>query len=43
MRIGAILSPVADAARVLEAARAADDLGLDAVGLWDHYHSGRPE
>ncbi|MDQ3871436.1 MAG: LLM class flavin-dependent oxidoreductase, partial [Chloroflexota bacterium] len=43
MRIGAILSPVADWKLVLEAARAADELGLDAVGFWDHYHSPRPE
>ena len=43
MRIGAILSPIADAGDAVEAARAADDAGLDAVGLWDHYHSPRPE
>jgi alkanesulfonate monooxygenase SsuD/methylene tetrahydromethanopterin reductase-like flavin-dependent oxidoreductase (luciferase family) len=43
MRIAAILSPVADWAAVAAAARAADAAGLDAVGLWDHYHSGRPD
>jgi alkanesulfonate monooxygenase SsuD/methylene tetrahydromethanopterin reductase-like flavin-dependent oxidoreductase (luciferase family) len=43
VRIGAILSPVDDWTAVLEAARAADELGLDAVGFWDHYHSPRPE
>ncbi len=43
MRIGAILSPVGEWTAVLEAARAADELGLDAVGFWDHYHSPRPE
>jgi alkanesulfonate monooxygenase SsuD/methylene tetrahydromethanopterin reductase-like flavin-dependent oxidoreductase (luciferase family) len=43
MRIGVILSPVADLAAVIEAARAADAAGLDAVGLWDHYHSARPD
>jgi len=43
MRIGAILSPVADWSSVLEAAIAADELGCDAVGLWDHYHSAKPE
>jgi alkanesulfonate monooxygenase SsuD/methylene tetrahydromethanopterin reductase-like flavin-dependent oxidoreductase (luciferase family) len=43
MRIGAILSPVADWAAVADAARAADEAGLDAIGLWDHYHSGRPD
>lgn len=43
MRIGAILSPVASWADVEAAARAADDLGFDSVGLWDHYHSAKPE
>jgi alkanesulfonate monooxygenase SsuD/methylene tetrahydromethanopterin reductase-like flavin-dependent oxidoreductase (luciferase family) len=38
-----VLSPVADVTAVVEAARVADEAGLDAVGLWDHYHSGRPE
>jgi alkanesulfonate monooxygenase SsuD/methylene tetrahydromethanopterin reductase-like flavin-dependent oxidoreductase (luciferase family) len=43
VRIAVVLSPVADAAAVIEAARAADEAGLDAVGLWDHYHSARPD
>ena len=46
MRIGAILSPILDPGDVVAAARAADAAdaaGLDAVGLWDHYHSPRPE
>ncbi len=43
MQIGAILSPIADPGDVVEAARAADRVGLNAVGLWDHYHSPRPE
>jgi alkanesulfonate monooxygenase SsuD/methylene tetrahydromethanopterin reductase-like flavin-dependent oxidoreductase (luciferase family) len=43
MRIGAILSPVASWESVLDAAIAADELGLDTVGLWDHYHSAKPE
>lgn len=43
MRLAALLTPVADWAPVLDAARIADDAGLDAVGFWDHYHSGRPE
>src|SRR4051812_18887040 len=43
MRIGAILSPVADWGATADAARAADPARLDAIGLWDHYHSGRPE
>jgi alkanesulfonate monooxygenase SsuD/methylene tetrahydromethanopterin reductase-like flavin-dependent oxidoreductase (luciferase family) len=43
MRVAAILSPVAEWPPILAAARRADDAGLDAVGFWDHYHSGRPE
>jgi alkanesulfonate monooxygenase SsuD/methylene tetrahydromethanopterin reductase-like flavin-dependent oxidoreductase (luciferase family) len=27
----------------VEAARAADEAGLDAVGFYDHYHSAKPE
>jgi alkanesulfonate monooxygenase SsuD/methylene tetrahydromethanopterin reductase-like flavin-dependent oxidoreductase (luciferase family) len=43
MRIVAVLAPVADWDSVLEAAVTADELGLDGVGLWDHYHSAKPE
>ena len=43
MRIAAVISPVTDWSAMLEAARRADELGLDAVGLWDHYHSPKPE
>jgi alkanesulfonate monooxygenase SsuD/methylene tetrahydromethanopterin reductase-like flavin-dependent oxidoreductase (luciferase family) len=43
MRVGAILSPSGNWADIMEAARAADELGLDAIGLWDHYHSDKPE
>jgi alkanesulfonate monooxygenase SsuD/methylene tetrahydromethanopterin reductase-like flavin-dependent oxidoreductase (luciferase family) len=43
MRVGAILSPSGNWADIVEAARAADELGLDAIGLWDHYHSDKPE
>jgi alkanesulfonate monooxygenase SsuD/methylene tetrahydromethanopterin reductase-like flavin-dependent oxidoreductase (luciferase family) len=43
MRIGAVLSPVGDWAAIEEAAKAADELGFAAVGLWDHYHSAQPE
>ena len=43
MRIGAVLSPVPHWPAILEAARAADDAGLDAIGLYDHYHSAKPE
>ena len=43
MRIGAVLAPVIDVDAMLAAARRADELGFDAVGLWDHYHSPKPE
>ena len=43
MRVGATLSPTGDWGAILEAAKAADELGLEAVGFWDHYHSERPE
>lgn len=43
MRIGAVLSPVANWKDVEGAARLADELGLDSIGFWDHYHSPRPE
>ena len=43
MRVGAVLSPVAEWKPIIEAARAADDAGLDSVGFWDHYHSPKPE
>ena len=43
MRIGTVLSPVADWKDVEGAALLADELGLDSIGFWDHYHSPRPE
>jgi alkanesulfonate monooxygenase SsuD/methylene tetrahydromethanopterin reductase-like flavin-dependent oxidoreductase (luciferase family) len=43
MRIAAVLSPVAEWPPIVEAARAADEVGLDAVGFYDHYHSAKPE
>jgi len=43
MRIAAVLSPVAEWPPIVEAARVADELGLDAVGFYDHYHSAKPE
>jgi alkanesulfonate monooxygenase SsuD/methylene tetrahydromethanopterin reductase-like flavin-dependent oxidoreductase (luciferase family) len=43
MRVAAVLSPVGDWPPILEAARAADETGLDAVGFYDHYHSAKPE
>jgi alkanesulfonate monooxygenase SsuD/methylene tetrahydromethanopterin reductase-like flavin-dependent oxidoreductase (luciferase family) len=43
MRIGAVLSPVQEWPAIVEAARTADDSGLDAISFWDHYHSPKPE
>jgi alkanesulfonate monooxygenase SsuD/methylene tetrahydromethanopterin reductase-like flavin-dependent oxidoreductase (luciferase family) len=43
MRIAAVLSPIVDFDAMLVAARRADELGFDGVGLWDHYHSPKPE
>lgn len=43
VRIGAVLSSTPDWQTTLAAARAADEVGLDAVSLWDHYHSPRVE
>jgi alkanesulfonate monooxygenase SsuD/methylene tetrahydromethanopterin reductase-like flavin-dependent oxidoreductase (luciferase family) len=43
MKIAPILAPVARVDATIEAARLADALGFDAIGLWDHYHSAKPE
>lgn len=43
VRVGVTLSPTGDWGAILEAARLADQSGLDAVGFWDHYHSLKPE
>jgi alkanesulfonate monooxygenase SsuD/methylene tetrahydromethanopterin reductase-like flavin-dependent oxidoreductase (luciferase family) len=43
MRIAAALAPVASWPAVLEAAKAAERAGLDAIGFWDHYQSPKPE
>src|SRR3954452_8171865 len=43
MRVAVVLAPVSDWSAIAEAAVAADEVGLDAVGFWDHYHSGRPD
>lgn len=43
LEIGAVLSPIADWPTVAAGARAADDAGLDAIGMYDHYHSARPD
>jgi alkanesulfonate monooxygenase SsuD/methylene tetrahydromethanopterin reductase-like flavin-dependent oxidoreductase (luciferase family) len=43
MRIAALLTPIGNWPSILEAAHVADEAGLDAVGFWDHYHSGQPD
>lgn len=43
MQLGVVLAPVADPNAVVAAAAAADATGIDAVSLWDHYHSDKPE
>jgi alkanesulfonate monooxygenase SsuD/methylene tetrahydromethanopterin reductase-like flavin-dependent oxidoreductase (luciferase family) len=43
VRLAALLSPTPDWASIARAASIADERGLDAVGFWDHYHSGRPD
>ncbi len=43
MKIAPILAPIAGVDAMIEAARLANTLGFDAVGLWDHYHSAKPE
>ena len=43
MRVVAVLSPVADWRAIVEAAQLADEAGLDGIGLWDNYHSARPD
>ncbi|HUP54788.1 MAG TPA: LLM class flavin-dependent oxidoreductase [Methylomirabilota bacterium] len=43
MRIAALLTPTPDWDAISAGARLADDIGLDAVGFWDHYHSGQPD
>ena len=43
MQVGVVLAPIGDPQAVVGAARAADDAGLAAVGLWDHVHSLRPD
>ena len=43
MRLGAVLAPTGDWQQILDGARGADEAGLDAIGLWCHYHSAKPE
>jgi alkanesulfonate monooxygenase SsuD/methylene tetrahydromethanopterin reductase-like flavin-dependent oxidoreductase (luciferase family) len=43
MRIGITLLPSGDWDATLAAARAAEAAGLDAIGVWDHFHSNNPD
>lgn len=43
MRLAALLTPTGDWTAIVDAARAADETGIDAIGLWDHYQSGQPD
>src|SRR4051794_7532628 len=43
MQLGVVLAPIGDPPAVVAAARAAEEAGLDAVALWDHVHSLRPD
>ena len=43
MKVAALLTPTADWSAIDAAARVADSRGIDAIGLWDHYHSGQPD
>lgn len=43
MDIGITLLPSGDWTATLAAARAAEDAGFDAVGIWDHFHSNNPD
>ena len=43
MRLAVNLGPDSEWDQILSGARRADELGLDAVSVFDHYHSERPE
>ena len=43
MGIGVTFGPTNNVDEVFAATRRAEELGLDAVGCWDHYHSEQPE
>lgn len=43
MRIGVNIGPTSDWSAMLAATKEADQLGFDAVGFLDHYHSDEPE
>jgi alkanesulfonate monooxygenase SsuD/methylene tetrahydromethanopterin reductase-like flavin-dependent oxidoreductase (luciferase family) len=41
--VGVTFGPTNDVHEVFAATRRAEELGLDAVGCWDHYHSEKPD
>lgn len=41
--VGACFGPTGSWADVVAAVRHAEDMGLDTVSFWDHYHAGQPE
>ena len=43
IRLAVNLGPTGDWDQLLGGARLADELGLDAIGVLDHYHTGRPD
>jgi alkanesulfonate monooxygenase SsuD/methylene tetrahydromethanopterin reductase-like flavin-dependent oxidoreductase (luciferase family) len=43
IRVGVTFGPTGDWDAVVRASLLAEELGLDAVGFWDHYHSMKPE
>jgi alkanesulfonate monooxygenase SsuD/methylene tetrahydromethanopterin reductase-like flavin-dependent oxidoreductase (luciferase family) len=43
IRVAVTFGPTGDWPGVVRAAMLAEELGLDAVGFWDHYHSEQPE
>lgn len=43
MRVALVLGPTSDWPAMLAVAQAADSSAIDAIGLWDHFHSQRPD
>ncbi len=43
IEVGACFGPTGSWDDVVAAVRLAEDLGLDTISFWDHYHAGQPE
>lgn len=41
--VGACFGPTGSWDSVVEAVRRAEEIGLDTISFWDHYHAGQPE